>query len=315
MTTKFKFLFASLALASITTLSAQTVGYVSTNITNSVNFISLGFEGTSTVTGTIDSAGTSTLTDTGAFGPVTLPSVVRITSGAGEGLVFNILSKDSNTLTVANNSVPNISAIVTSGNSYVVYGAQTLNSYFGLTSFTKASTSSVADNVLIYNGVTWVTYYFDTDDNFWRTTASATDAGGTVLVPNQAFLFVRKNTSLPLTLLTSGTVIDTKAGSYFPVSGLFVLGNQIPTNSTLGTIGLQLNAGWKRRNGSTSFAQADQVFIWNGVAYINAAYNDLTSRWENSGGTDVSSTAINAATGLLVSRKGNGTAFTFTQEL
>jgi hypothetical protein len=300
---------------------ATTVGYVKNTVTG-LNLLSIPFEQSPTVTGTFTAVSGNTLTDTGAFASLdasTTPSVVRITSGTNEGVTFIIDSNTSDALTVSSVTVSSADSVVSVSDTYAVYNAETLDTYFASTTLTAGATATAGDAVFIWNGSFWVNYFYSTTvspDGWVLSSNTSTDVGATtILAPESTFLFVKQGSG---DVITSGTVADGKASISLPVSGLVVLGNQIPTDTTLAGLGIETNAGWADEGTASGLtkAQADQVFIWNGSFWNSYYYDGDDSQWKNVTNDAVSGTEVIAGVdGVLVARNGNGTLFTFTQEL
>ena len=255
------------------------------------------------------------------FAVSTAPRLVRIkvstTVPANIGRFFLVSANTTNQLTVILPSgTTNISNVLSVGDSCEIVPASTLGSVFGTTTpVVQTGTSSVADNVLIWNGSNWATYYHN--GTIWKKggVIGSTDFSGTVIYPDEGVFFIRRATSsLPLTMM--GTVPSTVERSDLPVQASTLLSNRFPIDTVLsGTNGLNLQnvTGWTA--GATSNT-ADNVFVWNGTNWKTYYYNG--SIWKKTGvigSTDQGPiTTITAGSAVFITRIGAATA-TLSQAL
>lgn len=310
MTTKFKFLFASLALASITTLSAQTVGYVTRTINPGINTISTsfnsevpsGFVGQSS--GSLTAVTSSTITNSAAawtsgFVTAAAPYFVRITSGNLEGRTFAITSATSTVLTLSTGSTDLVTAGLVAGDTYKIFPAETLGTTFASVAVQSGANVSTSDNVLLWNGVSWQTYWFDGTN--WRLGASATPRNNIVISPDTGVIYNRRGATA-ITYISSGTVPSENLDVPLQ-SGITCLGGLYPVDKTLGQLDVENTSGWKSVNGSTvTSTTADKVMVWNGVAW-QAFYHDTTfspARWRLGASTTDRSNAVTITAGQPV---------------
>lgn len=236
------------------------------------------------------------------------PWAVRITSGAAAGLFAEVSGNTATTLTLKNVNLT--TAGVTAGDTFELVSLDTLGTFFGASTLTGGTASATADLVKLY-GSAWVSYYYSTSLNYWRLAAGpTTDYSNLVLRPSTGLQVTRRGTSLTLPLV--GRVLGTKFRAPVANAGSTLLNLAYPMDTTLGGLAVQTRiSGW--RSGTTS--AADQVYLYNGSAWIGYVFNGAT--WQTlSGGAASDSVAIAAGSALLVTRPGSTSGTTdFIQNL
>ena len=256
------------------------------------------------------------------------PHLLRVKSGAGAGLFFAIASNTNNQLTVIlPPSVSSLVGVIGVGDSCEVVPANTLGSVFGSAAVPPVLASgadpSTADNVLIWTGTTWQTYFWTgldtTPNNIWKRTGNV-DRGNTVIFPDDAVFIVRRSTIGPVSLTFMGTVPSTVEKSEVNPVGSTFLSNRFPVDMTLGGLGLQNIPGWIAGDSPDI---ADNVFIWATppavpvatwqTYYWTGASGSPANIWKRTGNIDRSSTAIPASTGVFLTHR--GALLTLTQVL
>jgi len=299
----------ALATLSVSNLSAQNatvvttpVGYVGLTITagsvaapkyTAVNLPLIDgvlHRGTiSAVTGNATVTVSSNVTET--FSVLTSnpnPALLKLTSGSHAGRTFVINSNAGSTLTLNNDGTaldtltPSLS-VGASGDQFVIYGADTLNNYFGNRTFGNVTASSFtsargnaqaaqADQVWVWNPTSsaYVKYYYykngDGTGN-WRSAGFNTVSDNTILRPDQGILYLRRGAT-SLTLDTTGEVPLVGTKVRIRDSGSTYIGSAIPASTTLSGLGLQSRASWVSANQTTNpnaaaVAALDQVWVWN----------------------------------------------------
>ena len=275
---------------------------------------------------TVDSATTFTLTGAaftaGQFGPPSTtqaPYLVRIKVGTQVGKFWLITGNTNNQLTVQNpyGGTTNIVGVVGVGDSCEIVPANTLGSVFGTTSpvvGTGASASAItADNVLLFNGETWDTYYHNGTN--WKQSPGLLNKNNTAIYPDEGAFIIRKGASFALTLM--GTVPSTIEktdlnGAVAPDPGYTFISNRFPVDSTLNTVALQTTPNWVS---GLSANAADNVLIWNaGTQTWDTFYYNGTIWKQSPGIGDKGATSIPTGTGVFVIRTGVGTS-SLTQNL
>jgi uncharacterized protein (TIGR02597 family) len=151
----------------------------------------------------------------------------------------------------------------------------TIGSVFGATNEAglAGGDSATADQILIYNGTGYDTYYYQTTGaggTGWRkTTDAAADAANSVIYPEDGVI-VKRTQATAVNVVLMGAV---KTGqSSIPVQpGTNIAGNVFAAPMTLQSSGLYTG------NAATGLApggagSADLVLIWDGTAYVAYYY-------------------------------------------
>ncbi len=223
------------------------------------------------ITGVISSLTSNTITNTsaawtaGELSAVATPKVLRILSGAAEGRTFLLSTTVQNSATtVTLHSTENTTDLTTlgiatgaNGDRYQIFDCDTISSFFGDTSLiVKNNNPDLADNILLFVGGAWSTYYFHVTNNRWtRRALGSPDATNQPVKPEAGLMFNRLG-SAAMALNITGSVPMTKRADVVKSSGITFLGTHWPVNSTLGSSGIQSIAGW---TSNASFNSADQV--------------------------------------------------------
>jgi len=274
MTTKFKFLFASLALASITTLSAQTVGYVSRTLNpGTANLLSVPFDQppatfTGATSGTFETISATSFTDNEAgwavnFASAANPYFIKITSGVGAGLYFQA-ANGSNTSTVVNllagEQNPTTLGIV-AGDTYTILLGQTIKKFFtGIA--VNQGTSTTGDQVFLLSNSTWVGPYAQNVSGVWKSGFLTVD--DQVIRPDTGLYFFRRNLNGALTITVSGVVPSVNQRYELPNATSNFVNTTFPVDTNLLASGIQNISGW---------TSTDRVFIFNDGTWASATWN------------------------------------------
>jgi uncharacterized protein (TIGR02597 family) len=169
--------------------------------------------------------------------------------------------------------------------------------------------ATTADKILVQNGATYDTYYYQTSGvggTGWRKAGdSSTDASGTVFVPEEG-LILKRNQSASVNIVLMGAV-KTGQTSVPVLLGNNLIGNVYAANLTLADSGLYTG------NPSTGvaggdFTVADQVLVWNGIGYDMYYYQTAGlggTGWRKGGDavTDASSAIIPVGSSVILKRK------------
>ena len=285
----------------------------------------------------LDSATQFTMTGAawtpGAYATTAAPRLVRVKAStavpANIGKYFLVSGNTANQLTVTLPvNVGNVNTAISVGDSCEVVPANTLGSVFGTAATTppqlKAGlTTDDADDVLIWDGTTFVTYFWTgnvgSPANIWKKTGNL-DKSGTVIYPDEAVFVIHRDTAAAVTLTLMGTVPSTAEQTVIAASGSTFISNRFPVDVTLGTVAvptmpalnLQNIAGWI--GGATSDV-ADNVFIWNAGlgTWDTYFWTGSGGIWKKTGNLDRSNTVIPAGTGIFISH--GASALTLSQAL
>lgn len=240
-----------------------------------------------------------------AFGPFSSkPHVVRMMTGANKGRQFNIASHTADTLTLL--AVTNLNTLIAPGDQYRIFASATLASLFGATApgMNTNEDPELADNILIRGTSAWLTYY--NDGTQWRRQGPGTVSNNAALLPEQGFLFVRRNNATSFTAV--GTVPTTNLKSDLPGGRVVFLGNRFPVNTTLVALGLDQLSGWKK---DADPELADTVLIRGSSAWLTY-YHDGTSWIRQGPQSPNQNPTIPSGQSVLVVRRGD-TSITLDQ--
>ena len=251
----------------------------------------------------------------------TVPHLLRVKTGALTGKFWAIVAtpapgnvvslKEPNSATGPGVADAVLTGLL-AGDSCEILPANTFGSTFGAIPGIGAGTAAGnagVDNVLIYNGVSYDTYFFHSTNNRWqRGISNATTA---IIYPDDAVFFVRKAAStLPITLM--GTVPSTSERTELAGAKYNFVANRFPTDATLGTSGIETMPGWIK--GTSASSSIDTVLLWNGSTFDTYFYHTTNNRWQR-GISNATTTAISAASGLFISRAAGSSDAVLTQNL
>ena len=252
----------------------------------------------------------------GQFAFASAPRLVRVKSSvtaSNVGRFFLVSANTTNQLTVTlADGVTDIHSALTVGDTCEVVAANTLGSIFGTLAnpptLQAGSSPLSADNVLIFNGITWVTYYWTgsvgTPQNIWKQTGNI-DRSGVVIYPDESVFAIRRAVGSSAVITNIGTVSSSAEQSYIAGAGSTFLSNRFATDITLGGLGLQNLSGWLAGSSPTT---ADKVLIWNGITWATYYYTGTIGSpqniWKQTGNLDRSSTVIPAGTGVFILHAG-----------
>ena len=268
----------------------------------------------------IDSTNQFTLTGAawvaGQFAVASAPRLVRVKSSvtaSNVGRFFLVTANTATQLTVTlADGLTDIHSALTVGDTCEVVLANTLGSIFGTAAnppTLQAGASPLsADNVLLFNGVTWVTYYWTgsvgTPANIWKQTGNI-DRKGVIIYPDEAVFVIRRAVGSSAVISNIGAVSSSAEQSYIAGAGSTFLSNRFATDTTLGGLGLQNVSGWLAGSSPTT---ADKVLLWNGITwatyYWTGSVGTPNNIWKQTGNLDRSSTVIPAGTGVFILHAG-----------
>jgi hypothetical protein len=226
------------------------------------------------VTSTTITDSTAGWTPGGLSAPTT-PCLIGITSGTAVGRIFHISSSaitggavgttanTATTVTISSldttSGTDPVAAGVTVGDSYEIYGCDTLSTALGSPSTTgvlSGASSGVADSVVIVVNGTASTF-FHNGTRWTKVTVGSPDASNTPLLPYYGFSYARLGAA-DINLTAIGTVPTISRKTQIKNSGLTLVGQFFPADSTLLSLGLQNTPGWTSNAASAS---ADKVVL------------------------------------------------------
>jgi len=314
--------FMASPLVAQTTATTDPVGFITLNVAGTggttptaLSLLGLGLTRAVDYQGAAESVGANSLTDNDAtwtdnqFNGAAGAYYVEITSGTAAGTSYDIASTTAATKTIS--TTQNLAAGVAAGASFKIRKHWTVASVFGPANEggLQGGTSSTADQVLLYNGTSYDTYFYSTGGLTgvgWRKNgAGAADQANVKIYPEEGVLALRKQSPTANVVLMGS--VKTGQTSIPVLAGLNVLGNVYAANMTLGDSGLYTGSSATGVNGGTS-STADQVLLYNGASYDTYFYSTggLTGvgwRKNGAGSTDFSTTAIPVGTSVLIQRK------------
>jgi len=344
-------LVAAVMAGNAQTASTEPVGYVTVKIiagtgtAKKLSYVSLpllekDLPITGKTRGTLTGVTPTTLTDStagwtaGALSAPNAPYLVAITSGTAAGRTFHIASNAStggavgaaasantgttvtiSTLDTGSGISDLVSAGVAAGDSYEIYGCDTLSSALGSPSTTgvvSGASSSAADTmVVVVNGT--ASTYFHNGTRWTRVFAGNPDASNVPLLPNLGFSYSRIGAT-DITLTPIGSVPTLARKVQIKNAGLTLISTYYPADTTLASLGLQNTPGW---TGNASSALADKVVLVSSTGSASTYwYNGTGWRRVFAGNPAADSTVIPVGAMVYINKVGATAGFsTFTQAL
>jgi uncharacterized protein (TIGR02597 family) len=318
----------AVAKAQTTTVTTDPVGFMTLAFAGNgggtnpaLTFSGLGLANAVAYQGMVSAIGTNTLTCSGAgwtnnqFNGGNGSFYVEIISGTNPGITTDITATTASNQTIS--TTDDLSALVSAGSDrFRIRPHWTIGTVFGATNQAGlgGGTSTSADQILLWNGSGYDTYYYQTSGfggTGWRKAGSpSVNAAGTRMEPDQGLIIVRKKSSA-VALMLQGSV---KTGqSSIPVNqGVNIIGNIYAANMTLTSSSLYTGSSSTGLSGGTS-TSADQVLLWNGSGYDTYYYQTSGfggTGWRRGGAptNDASSTIIPMGSSIVVQRQ-NAPAF------
>jgi hypothetical protein len=266
-------------------------------------------------TGRITSVTASTISSSvaewepGQLSQLVSPYLLRITSGAAEGLTLLISTQVQNTSTTVTIDSGEASLIDLTtlgiatgenGDSFEIIPCDTLLSFFGnpnSSGILGGANANVADVVSITAGDgSFANYYYNTTLNRWaRQALGNPDANNVPLRPDNGITFMRLGAT-PLTFLATGTVPKTNRKVAVRNSGVMNLAAYWPVTRTLSQIGLQTIPGWISASQATT---ADTVIVGSSTYFFDG------TNWRRQAlGSPISNPTIEPGQSVLINKRG-----------
>jgi hypothetical protein len=256
------------------------------------------------------------------------PRLVRVKGSvtpAHVGQTFLVSANTANQLSIILPSgVTDVSNVLSVGDSCEIVPANTLAKLFGpnLAGATNAFVgypavsaanwfqtgvnSGVADNVLVWNGTTWDTYY--NNNTNWKKAGSLLNQNNVIIYSDDG-LFVIRRAATALSVTLAGTVPSTIEQTPLAGAGSTFLPNRFPVDTTLAQTGIRSTAGWIT---ASSAGSADKVFVWEGTTWGTYYHNGTT--WRKAGSlANWDTKSIPAGTAVFITKISGGS--TLTQNL
>jgi hypothetical protein len=350
LTAALAILVAAVMAGNAQPVSSEPVGYVTVKIiagtgtAKRLSYVSLpllekDLPITGKTRGTLTGVTSTTLIDSTAgwtaealSAPAT-PYLIAITSGTAAGRIFHIASNattggavgasaSANTATSVTISTLDtgsgisdlVAAGVAAGDSYEIYGCDTLSTALGSPSTTgvvSGSAAATADSVmLLYNGS--ASTYIHNGTHWQKIAFGNPDASNTPLLPYYGFSYSRLgNTEITLTVMGSVPTIARKA--QIKNSGITLLGQYFPSDSTLSSLGLQNTPGWVSNIASAS---ADKIVLISSGAASTYWHNGTGWKKVAFGNPSADTVVVPAGAMIYINKLGAATGYsTFSQPL
>ncbi len=258
----------------------------------------------------------------GALSTASSPTLIQITSGNATGRMFLIATIPANTadtVTISSTDAQQVDLTtigLQAGNSYKILACDTLSTLFGTpgtTGILGGANSTVSDTVvLVFNG-TAQTFFYSTSLSRWTRVAGGNpDATNTAVPPYYGIQYARLAAS-PLSFTFTGNVPTTGRQQSIGNSGITLLSQFFPTDTTLANLGIQNIAGWVS-NASSSVA--DNVILVSAGSSSTYWFNG--TNWRRvAGGSPISdSVVVPPGTSIRINKKGAASGFsTLVQSL
>jgi len=272
--------------ASAVDVFTDAVGFMTepvTNVSGGFNTFALPLQQLAADRGLVTAVGAGTLTvacptcASANYGDPTALNYVQFETGAGIGRSYSIVTNDASgniTLNVGSDNLLTIG--VASGDQYTIHPYWRIQDAFGTvatTSLHASNTAGRADNVLVWNGASFVTYFPNSTSGLWS--PSGTDP----LLPDESVLIVRKGAAVT-NLVNIGLVRKTNLVTNLQL-GFNLVGNSFPAATVVSNLNL-IGSG-SGFQGSNTAGRADNVLVWNGAAFDTLFFNTTSQLWSPSG--------------------------------
>jgi len=250
----------------------------------------------------------------GQFAVAGAPYFVAITSGQQVGRILPVTTNTTDTLTLDTGDTGLDASgftLVTgaTADTFELFAGYTLGTFFGTTAISGVLPSGIqggtsaftADGVQIYNGVKFVTFFFNTTVNAWTmVNGGTTDQTNTILPPGQGLLITRRGPTA--TLWLAGRVPSTSLLTKLPNASTTAVSVRFPTDTTLAGLAFSGPGTWIQSN---SIFTADSVNLWNGIKWV-PYFKNTGGVWNvlNGGTADQGATVIPAGTAVLIIKRG-----------
>lgn len=301
-------------LGAQTTATSPIVGYTTQTIkSGQFNLVGLTLHEAAVAAGTLETVGTTSVTDTGAgFGTLLTAGKTYILEIVDTGSPLNGIIQEITAWSGDNLTTPqNLNSLgLAPGTKYSLRPAPTLSDLFGATNTlglngTDSFNSNVADLIYVPNGTGGFDRFFYSTlsgNTGWYNAATFTPAGTTPIVYADGMLIFRRS-GADLSLVVSGTVKTTvtklalAGGQFNYISSVF------PVGSTLGNSGISSSL-----TGTESFNSnvADVVYVPDGTGgYNRYFYSTATNNtgWYNAA-TFTPSDSVALTSGIIILRRG-----------
>lgn len=239
------------------------------------------------------------------FATAGAPHFVNIMSGAQVGRTLLITGNTANTVTVAAGDTPlnTTGFALAAGDRFEIVPGDTLGTLFGGTAETVAlqggASAATADNVQLFNGVRFLSYYFSTTAGSWVLSGDSTNTSqnNVVLAPYSGLVVLRRGPDT--SFVVTGRVPSTNLLTQLPGRGAF-MALRFPTDTKLSEL-ISTPGNWTAND---SPALADTVGIWDGTRWV-AYWKKSDGNWYQAGGdgSNKNNFVISAGTALSIVKR------------
>ena len=227
-----------------------------------------------------------------------VPHICYIENSAGAEEAYLITAVDVSTGAITLSTTFDLSSRYPSTPKFSIIKAHTFASLFGSASsevlFEQSTDSNVADNVFLWNGNSWTTYYHD--GTAWLRLSPYGNANDEVIFPDEGMFILRRGVG-DITLKFTGTVPPRTQISTVPGERLTMINNRYPVGTKVIDLGLHLLPDWK----TGSLSTADLFYVWNSNTWVTYYHNG--TNWKKTGSFgNVNNEVLPANTALYVKR-------------
>jgi len=310
-------LLGSSGLMAQSTAYTDPSGFVTIDITpapgagqSSTTAFSVTLRNSKLYTGSATAVSGQTITVTGAgwtpstqWADAAKPHLVYVATATGEE-AFLITENTADTLTVS--ASYDLDTRFSNGATIFIVEAPTLGSLFGTdpadVQFLQGSVSD-ADNLYLWAGSSWVTYYFN--GSSWKSTSNPFGiANNDVVFPDDGIFVIRRSTGVLALVLTGSVPTESQLSNI--ASGSTFVGSRYPVDTTISQMAFNNLPGWA----TGSISDADGVHFWTGTAW--KIYYHTGVSWKASdnpfGNADDDVIPGNSALFIIKASAGDGSA-------
>jgi len=236
--------------------------------------------GAGVLAGKISAVGANSFTCAGAgwtqgeFSEPATPYIVRLTSGTATGTTWQVSTTTFNTtdtITISDSGVNLVTLGVAANDTFEILPLDTLSTLL-TGELLGGEDAKTADNVQLWNGNAWVTYYYNTKRSRWERAVFNTAANNTPIRPDAGFIITHRGPAKALILTGRAPSSDLRI-RFGATKDSFV--GTFPYAKTLAEIGLPSTTGWAS---SDNASLADKVSIWNGNAWVQYYFDGTNWR-------------------------------------
>lgn len=291
------------------TVAGATAGGA-TQITMLANTLrnSKAFEGTATSVGAF-TAPSSQILNTGvtswSAGQWTnAPHICYIenNTGAEEAYLITAVNTSSGALTLS--TIFDITNRYPATPKFTIVKAHTFASLFGSSSaevpFTQSPNPNAADNVYLWNGNSWTTYWHNGTN--WSRMQPFGNANNDVVFPDEGLLVLRRGQG-DIEVVFTGVVPIKPQISTLPGGRLTMVNNRYPAGTTVSQLGFLNLPNWKSDVNPNA---ADKFYIWKNGAWVTY-FHDGTNWKKLTPYTTVDNEVLPANTSVFVHRVSSST--------